>query len=181
MLHIARGGRYYRVADPAWRDPLDASYSRQRGGRWNPPESFPVLYLNRDVGTGRALVRHRFRDLPYGPELLRPEHAPLLVATEVATHQYVDVVTAAGCTAAGLPPTYPVDEAGRPVPWEQCQAIGRRAWDAGERGIACRSAAPEGNEELAYFARAEGEQLRRLSRWRFDEWFWPATSKVQEL
>jgi RES domain-containing protein len=178
VRHIVRGGRYYRAADPGWRDPLDASHAQQRGGRWNPPGSFPVLYLNRDVRTARALVVHRFRGLPYGPELLRPERAPTLIATDLAADPYVDVVTADGCIAAGLPATYPVDDDGRPVPWAPCQAIGRRAWEAGERGIACRSAVPGGNEELAHFARPEGEQLRPVGRWRFDGWFWPATARV---
>jgi RES domain-containing protein len=179
VLHIVRDGRYYRVADPHWRDPLDASYSQQRGGRWNPPRSFAVLYLNRDVRTARALVRYRFRELPYGPELVRPEQAPVLVVTEVASDEYVDVVTEDGCIAVGLPATYPLDEAARPVSWAQCQPIGRRAWNVGERGIACRSAVPDGNEDLAYFPRPEAKRLERLERWRFDEWFWPATSRVE--
>jgi hypothetical protein len=179
VLHIARDGRYYRVADPAWRDPLDASHSQQRGGRWNPPVSFAVLSLNRDVPTARAFVRHRFRALPYGPELLRPERAPVLVATEVARNEYVDVVSEAGCIAVGLPSTYPLDETGRPVPWERCQPVGRRAWDGGEPGIACRSAVPGGSEELAYFPRPHLVRLEGHARWQFDEWFWPATSKVE--
>ena len=179
MLHIVREGRYYRVADPGWRDPLEASYSRQRGGRWNPPGSFAVFYLNREVRTARALVRYRFRELPYGPELLRPEQAPVLVATEVASDEYVDVVTEAGCTAVGLPATYPLDGAGRTVSWAECQPIGKRAWDARERGIACRSAAPEGTEELAHFARPEAARLEGRGRWQFDEWFWPATARVE--
>jgi len=162
------------VADAAWRDPFDASYSREHGGRWNAPGTFPVVYLNRDLPTARAFVLHKFRGLPYGPELLRPEQAPVLVATDVVRNPYVDVVTEAGCVEAGLPPTYPFDEAGSLVPWLRCQPIGQRAWDAAENGIACRSAAvPGGVEELAYFSRSEAPRLEESSRWSFDQWFWP--------
>ena len=38
-----------RVVDPDWADPLDASFSRSGGGRWNPPGAFAALYLCRDV------------------------------------------------------------------------------------------------------------------------------------
>jgi len=53
MRHLERGGTYLRVVDPAWADPLDASFSRRAGGRWNPP-GFAALYLCRDLETARA-------------------------------------------------------------------------------------------------------------------------------
>src|SRR2546427_2055032 len=139
MRRVRRGGAYFRIADPNWPDPLDASYSVARGGRWNPPGSFPVLSLNRDVHTSRANLRRRFAGLPYGPELLRPEQTPLLVETTVAEAEYVDVITDAGCREVGLPTTYPVDTHGHEIDRGRCQEIGSRAWQAGERGIACRS------------------------------------------
>jgi len=177
LFHIDRDGRYYRVADAVWQSPFDGSYSRQRGGRWNPPNTFPVVYLSRDIPTARAFVLHKFRGLPYGPELLRADQAPVLIATDITRKQYVDVVTEAGCVAVGLPPTYPLNGAGGLVPWTQCQPIGQRAWDAGENGIACRSAAlPGGVEELAYFSRSETPDLAERARWAFDQWFWPAGS-----
>ena len=39
---------WWRIADPAWSNPLDPDFAWRRGGRWNPPDSFPVLYLNED-------------------------------------------------------------------------------------------------------------------------------------
>jgi RES domain-containing protein len=177
LPRIEREGRYYRVVDPTWRDPFDGSDSRQRGGRWNAPNTFPVVYLNRDISTARAFVMHKFRGLPYGPELLRPDQAPMLVATDLARDTYVDVVTEAGCVAVGLPATYPLDATGALVPWAECQPIGQRVWDAGERGIACRSASlPGGVEELAYFTGAETARLEESSRWQFHRWFWPERS-----
>ena len=40
-----------RITDPAWTDPLDPSFAQRQGGRWNPPGSFPTLYLNEDTAT----------------------------------------------------------------------------------------------------------------------------------
>ncbi len=176
MRHVRRGGAYVRVADPDWRDPLDGRYAAERGGRWNPPRSFPVVYLNRDVAVARANVALRFAGRPYTPELLNPEAAPILVETLVAEEDYVDVVTDAGCVAAGLPVTYPLDGGGgTPVPHERCQAIGAVAWDAGANGVACRSAArgaPRAGEELAWFQQPARIPLPLVARRGFDEWFW---------
>ena len=176
MRHVRRGGAYVRVADPDWRDPLDGRYAAERGGRWNPPRSFPVVYLNRDVAVARANVALRFAGRPYTPELLNPEAAPILVETLVAEEDYVDVVTDAGCVAAGLPVTYPLDGGGgTPVPHERCQAIGAAAWDAGANGVACRSAArgaPPAGEELAWFQQPARIPLPLVARRGFDEWFW---------
>jgi hypothetical protein len=58
------------------------------------------------------------------------------------------------------------------VPHSACQPIGLRAWEEGERGIACRSAArtaPPGGEELAYFAR---EPLPAGPVEAFADWYW---------
>ncbi len=152
---IRRGGRYLRVADPDWRDALDGSYSMRAGKRWNPPGSFPVVYLNATVEIARANCDDWFAGLPYDPLDLDPDAAPLLVETDVPTGDYVDAVTDPGCTALGLPTTYPLDASGAEVSWAVCQPIGQRLWNEGERGIACRSAALPRNvgEELAYFER----------------------------
>jgi RES domain-containing protein len=172
--HIARSGRYLRVADPQWSDPLDPFPAGQRGGRWNPPESFAVLYLSRDHQTARRNVDRLLADQPYGPEDLDPAEAFVLVAIDLAEARYVDVLTDAGCASAGLPTTYPQDTAGATVPHEVCQPIGQGAYDDGEPGIACRSAAPgtaRTDEELALFARHR-QRWRAVQRWAFDDWYW---------
>jgi hypothetical protein len=169
---IRRGGPYLRVADPGWEDPLDGRHAALRGGRWNPPESFPVVYLCRGIGVARANVYRLLARHPYGPEDLRPEAGPLLVATTVPEDRYLNVVTDAGCAAVGLPRTYPRDSRGRIVPHRRCRPIGERARERGLPGIAARSAvrnAPAGGEELAYFGR---RRLRRGSVRTFDQWFW---------
>ena len=156
------------MADPAWADPLDGRYAAQRGGRWNPPESFPVVYLCASVAIARAYVYRKLEGQPYGPEDLRSESAPVLVRARVPEDRYLNVVTDAGCRDAGLPRTYPLDGRRRIVPWRRCQPIGLRAWEAGLPGVAARSAAGDG-EELAYFGR---RKLRRSAIRRFEDWFW---------
>jgi len=171
-LLVTRGGVYERVADPDWDDPLSGEFAKARGGRWNAPGSFPVVYLNGDERVARANVLQRFAGLPYGPEDLEPSAAPVLVSALVPEDDFVDVVSEAGCVAVGLPATYPVAADGAPVPHEACQPVGQAAWDAGLPGIACRSAAPAappGGEELARFGR--GESLTPLQVRRFADWF----------
>jgi hypothetical protein len=168
MRTVRRGGPYLRVADPAWADPLDGRFAADRGGRWNPPESFPVVYLCGSIEVARANVYRRLAGQPYGPEDLLPESGPLLVRARVPDDRYLNAVTDAGLRDLGLPLTYPLDSRRRPVPWRRCQPIGMRAWEAGLPGVAARSARAEG-EELAYFGR---RKLRRGAVRPFDEWFW---------
>ncbi len=172
MRHLARGSEYLRVADPGWSDPLSPEHSRQRGGRWNPPGSFGVVYLNATLEVARAQVRHRLEGRGIRPEDLQPDQGPLLVHTVVPRDDYVDAVSERGLVALGLPTTYPYDASGREVPHRLCQPIGLRAWQEGERGIASRSAArtaPPAGEELAYFAR---KRLRLGTVEEFADWYW---------
>jgi hypothetical protein len=175
---IRRGGPYLRVADPGWDDPLEGSFAAERGGRWNPPESFPVVYLCGSIEVARANVYRKLQGQPYGPEDLRPGRGPVLVRTTVPEDRYLNVITDAGCRDAGLPESYPLDGRRRLVPWSRCQPIGLRAWEAGLPGVAARSAADARArdsatrlvmEELAYFGR---RKLRRGAIRAFDDWFW---------
>ena len=112
---VTRGGPYVRVADPAWLRPLDPRFAQERGGRWNPPHSFPVVYLCATRDVARAVVLRRFEGLPYGVVDLLPSRAPVLIATDVPEGRLVDVVGDAGCRAAGLPASYPLDGRGRTI------------------------------------------------------------------
>jgi RES domain-containing protein len=166
---VERGGEYLRVADPEWGNPLDPSFARASGGRWNPPGSFPVLYLSADVATAQANVDRKFADLPYGPTDLLPTRRPILVGAVVPLGNYVDVVTDDGCVRSALPASYPLDERGRAVPHERCQAVGVEARRQGLPGIACRSAARPHGEELALFTGDAGSPTRVEA---FDQWDW---------
>jgi RES domain len=170
---IERGGRYLRLADPDWNDPLDGGFAKARGGRWNAPGAFEVLYLNADRKAARLNVERLLADQPFGPEDLDPDEAFLLVATDIPVDDYADIVTGDGCAAVGLPASFPVDADGSRIGHDRCQPIGQRAHDVGLPGIACRSCvdgAGIDDEELAYFVRAT--RLVETRRWHFDEWFW---------
>ncbi len=172
--HVSRGGRYLRVADPAWRRPLDPRFAAARGGRWNPPGSFPVLYLCATRDVAHANVLRRFAGLPYGLIDVRPERRPVLIETDIPHRRAVDVTTDAGCRAGGLPITYPFDGRGRIVDWGRTQPIGAVAWEQGEASIAARSAAlpkDERGEELAWLVRTADDRLFVAVRRRFDDWF----------
>jgi hypothetical protein len=169
MRTVKRGGRYLRVADPSWDDPLDGGYAASRGGRWNPPDSFPVVYLCADETVARANVHRLLADQPYGPEDLLPEAAPVLVSATVPDDRYLNAVTEAGVKDLGLPRTYPRDGRGRIVPWSRCQPHGEHAREAGLPGVAARSAAGTAGEELSYFGR---RKLRGGAVRPFTDWFW---------
>lgn len=178
MKLLRRGGPYLRVADPGWDDPLDGSYGARFGGRWNPPGSYPVCYLNLDLGTARANARYlltrRLEGLAINVDDLDPQELPVLVTTDVEEDDFVDVVTDDGCAAVGLSPAYPLDDAGVPVGWEPCRNIGQQGWQAGRPGVACRSAAdgaPPDGEELAWFQR--NRRLQPSARRQFDDWYGP--------
>lgn len=172
MRHVRRRGPYLRVADPSWRDPLSGEYAREHGGRWNPPHSFGVVYLNQTVDVARAQVRHKLGPLGIEPEDLMVEEGPVLIHTDVPGDRYVDAVTAEGLKSLGLPETYPRNARGAIVEHAVCQPLGQQARDAGEPGIACRSAAtsaPPNGVEIAYFARRDRVYSRVEP---FADWYW---------
>jgi RES domain-containing protein len=169
MRHVERGGSYYRVCKPDWTDCGNTSHSRIRGGRWNAPGEHAVLYLNRTVRMAALQALENFRGEAHSLFDLRPERRPHLQTFGVPAAGYVDVVTADGVRALGLPAGYPEG-----ADWQACQAIGSAAYAAGERGIACRTACPGGadpeHEELALFDR-DGSHAIAGDRLPFPEWF----------
>jgi hypothetical protein len=172
---INAAGRYLRVAEPDWDNPLDGSYARDHGGRWNRPSSYPVVYLNQSVRTARLNCLHKYKDLPYGPEDLDEAEAPMLVATDVPNGNHADCLTDSGLEGWGLPTTYPHHPDGRSVTWEECWPVGESAHRAELDGVACRSAADGAgadDHELAYFERDTAPALEFIERLEFNDWFW---------
>jgi hypothetical protein len=131
-----------------------------------------VVYLNAAVDVARAQVRHKLEARGIRPEDLATEEGPVLVHTHVPTDSYVDAISNVGLLGIGLPSTYPLDANGEPIAHNLCQPVGQRAWDSGEPGIACRSAAPTApnhGEELAFFAR---RSLRVSAVEAYVDWYW---------
>lgn len=167
--------QWWRIADPAWSDPVDPAFAQQLGGRWNAPGSHRTLYLNEDVVTARMNMELFSAQWPYEPQDLRPEQAPVLVGVTLPRSQSVaDAHTPAGLVQLGLPATYPIDALGKTVQREVCQPIGGRIQRAGLRGVRCRSAtSPLGEgRELAWFP-ATIRSRATIQRTRpFNDWFW---------
>lgn len=178
MQTLERGGAYYRVCDPSWRNPLDTTYAKRIGGRWNAPGVFGALYLNATVAVAAANARRNFAGEIATLYDLQPEQRPDLVVVTVGHGRFVDVVTAAGIRALRFPAAYPVG-----VSHERCRRIAVRAYDRpAVDGIACRSNAepttkPFLGEELAVFDRSTAlvRQRRRLP---FSKWYPTETSTV---
>ena len=166
---------WWRISDPSWTDPLDPAFAQRRGGRWNPPASFPTLYLNEDVVTARLNLRAFIEEWPYEPEDLRDDTGPVLVGCTLPRRQVAcDAHSPAGLQSAGLPDTYPLESDGRPVPHDRCQSVGTRAREAGLRGVRARSArSPDAaGRELAWFPATARSAARRVLTLAYTAWFW---------
>lgn len=144
---------WLRVADPTWADPLNASYAKGVGGRWNPPSSFRTLYLSADVETAQLQVEKVLRDSPVRFEDLDDDAYVLVAATLPRNQTCADALSDGGLKALGLPFTYPVDANGGEVPHATCQSVGAAVRERALRGVVCRSACtPDGRgTELAWF------------------------------
>ncbi|MFH1812182.1 MAG: RES family NAD+ phosphorylase [Pseudomonadota bacterium] len=173
--HLADGHEWLRIADPSWENPLDPSFAAASGGRWNPPHSFPTLYLNEDVRTARFNLRLFIQGWPYEPEDLLDSTGPVLVHATVPRRQRVaDAITSTGLAALGLRSSYPLDEAGSLIPHSTCQPIGSSVKDAGLRGVKATSArVPDrAGRELAWFPASSSSVARKLKVRSFSEWYW---------
>ena len=144
---------WLRLADPNWADPLDPSFAQREGGRWNPPASFPALYLNGDVATARLQIERLLYGSPVRPDDL-DDGAFELVGVNLPRSQIcAEAVSAEGLRALDLPGDYPTSRSGKEVPHTVCQRVGEQIHAEGFRGVWCRSScSPDGRgRELAWF------------------------------
>lgn len=166
---------WWRIADAGWRNPLDPALAAERGGRWNPPDSFPTLYFNEDEVTARINLRAFIARWPYEPEDLRDNTGPVLVGATLPRSQTVcDAHSRAGVASLGLLATYPLDGRGKLVPRARCQPLGAAIYAAALRGVRARSAqAPDGaGRELAWFPATSRSIAHCVQRLTFEDWFW---------
>ena len=171
MRHVERGGLHFRVCDPSWKDPLDTSFAKSHGGRWNPVGSFGVVYLCATISVAAGNARRAYDGEIATLFDLLPEQRPDLQVVTITPIRVVDAATDAGLRSLRLPLASPR------APWGRCQAIGMRAYERGENGIACRSADATGQtnitiegEELMIFDRAV-RYVTRLERVPFAQWY----------
>jgi RES domain-containing protein len=181
------GHVWLRITKPHYAAPLDPRHAQQHGGRWNKPGSWPTLYLNHDLRTVHAQVRHLIVDRGIDVDDLDDDAPILLVAATLPARQRVaDLTSDKALADAGLPTSYPIpidanpidakdakDAKGRTVSPDATRNVGERVHDAGLRGVFCRSAAiADGTgRELAWFPSARG---RARPVWRhplgFGQW-----------
>jgi len=172
---LRNGWQWWRIAEADWSDPLDPQFAASRGGRWNPPGSYPTLYLNEDHVTARLNLRAFIANWPYEPEDLRSANGPILAGATLPRDQDVcDAHTPEGVAALELPPTYPAQANGKAVPRERCQPLGEQILGQGLRGVRARSArARDGaGRELAWFPATSRSRATLVERLPFDEWYW---------
>ena len=155
---------WLRVASAEWRDALDPTYAQRAGGRWNPPQAYPTLYLNGDLTTARSQLERMLEGYPVGLDDLDEEAFVLVAARLPRRQRCADAVSAAGLKALGLTSTYPLDAKGKPVTHSKCQSIGVTVRDRGLRGVWCRSAATSDGRgrELAWFPSGIRSKARRV-------------------
>jgi hypothetical protein len=165
------GRSWFRIADSSWIDPLDTSYARTVGGRWNPPGSFATLYLNENLETARAQVISVLAGSPVGPEDL-DRGFDLVVATLPRSQEVADAISDDGLEALGLPATYPRHRNGRPVGHDDCRPVGQAVHDAALRGVHARSAVLDEGRELAWFPARESSRATLRERLAFREWWY---------
>lgn len=164
------GHRWLRVSKPEWADPFDTSYAERHGGRWNPPGSWPTLYLNDDLATARLQIHRMLDGTPVDPDDLSDDAFDVAVATLPRRRNAADIRTPDGIAEVGLPASFPVDEHGSRIPHEDCWPIATTAFDIGLDGVDCRSAATlDGNgRELAWWPR--GRKVRPGRRALYGAW-----------
>ena len=172
---LADGHHWLRVADSSWEDPLDPSYAGSQGGRWNPPRSYPTLYLNEDLATARAQVFSLLEDSPVTPDDI-DDGFDLVVATLPRSQLVADAVSDDGLDSLGLPATYPKYRNGLPVRHHACQPVGERVKGVGLRGVHARSAATgDGSgSELAWFPARASSRATMLERLAYRDWWYMA-------
>lgn len=166
---------WWRVARQNWKDPLDPDFARRRGGRWNPPGTFPVLYFNEDFETARLNLQGFVAAMPYVPEDLREDNGPVLVGVRLPARQTVcDAHTDEGLRAARLPKTYPRDADGKIIEHERCQTVGVYVRALDLNGVRARSARMRERmcRELAWFPTSQRHAARRVHTLPFHIWYW---------
>lgn len=142
------------------RDPLDTIGSRVHGGRWNPPNSFSVLYLGLDERTvALEFKRHAARQgRTVGDFLPRRLYGYDVALRNVLDLRGENAMTRVDLTLAEV----------RADDLRACQSIGEAAQHAGREGILAPSAAASGSV-LAVFmdsiAAGSSVQPQALGTW----------------
>ncbi|MFV2074217.1 MAG: RES family NAD+ phosphorylase [Thermoanaerobaculales bacterium] len=152
-------GEAFRHMAARWEDPLSGEGARVHGGRFNPPDSFPVLYLCTTRLCAAAELRYRGERLVMGVEGLLPR---VLYRYELSLDRVLDLTSGETLDHLGIT-THQVVGADLGVP----RQIGEAAHATGSQAIRAPSATGV-DEVLAVFPEmlGSGRLLAELvERW----------------
>jgi hypothetical protein len=165
---------WLRVASPNWVNPLDPAWAGTQGGRWNPPNAFPTLYLNANVQTAQLQIERLSEGMPFSTEDLSDDAYTLVLLRLPTSQRAADAVSVQGLAALGLPSSYPLGIDGKVIDRGVCQPIGKHVRELRLNGVWCRSAASADGRgrELAWFPGTRAARpLRKLpipfGHWRY--------------
>lgn len=168
---------WLRVASPNWVNPLDAAWAGTQGGRWNPPNSLPTLYLNADVRTAQLQIERLCEGMPFSSEDLSDDAYALVASRLPRSQRAADAVSAPGLAALGLPASYPLGSDGKVIDHAVCQSIGKQVREVRLNGVWCRSAASTDGRgrELAWFPGTRAAQPLHKPPIPFGQWRYAST------
>lgn len=157
---------HYATVKDAQKAAIDGTHAQKKGGRWNPPESYEVLYTSCTEAVAIANLRQKYRGRSFQLSHLAEEDEPDLYDLEVDQERLVDAVSEPGLHGLGLSPAYPAG-----IGHNVTQPIGASLHGEGYAGVWCRSAAEPTGQEIALFMdNSKKPKLVRPPR-RLAEWF----------
>lgn len=124
----------FRVIRAKYSNPLDPSYGRSGGGRWNAPHSFDVLYTCCSLSVARAVAFDRLRQVSIELEDLAASERPELVSL-TWSGSAVYLTTNDDLSAVGLPAYYPFG-----AEHGHTQPLGAQWYTQGQEAVVVRSA-----------------------------------------
>ena len=130
-----RGFAYRHVSRT--QSPISGEGARVHGGRWNPPESFPTLYLALDRPTVLAELKRTALRFGISPERLLPR---AVYRYDIAIHQCLDLRDQTSREAMGISL-----DAIRSEDPRRCQEVAMAAHYLGHEGLIAPSATGAGS------------------------------------
>jgi hypothetical protein len=173
---FAFSGILYRTIPSYSAEPLTARYSIA-GGRWNPPNTYHVLYTYGAVETAQVAYSNYALTLGVDIANVNPEFQRDLVVLQLNATQLADVATSTGLQNFGLPPDYPIGFQTE-ADWAKTRPIGEGIYAGGSVGIVTRSASlsdwsgpiDRWAEVVVFPERCEAPVL--VKRLAFSDWFY---------
>jgi len=129
-------GVWFRHQASNWRYSSPGAGARSHGGRWNPAQSFPTLYLAEDDGVAFAELQRLADKNGISPSDMLPRD---LLSYDVELEDVIDLRELEAQETVGLK-----DIEGELTPLKLCQDIGAVANHLGREGVLAPSAAGSG-------------------------------------